>query len=381
MKTVTILNPGKLIFGIGSFEKFIVDLMISRYMRIFLVTFPQILPKLDSFFADMKRVKKQIFIDDSIKSEPTVSMFNGTLANAKRFESDCIIGLGGGSVLDVAKLLAALLDNEQTIDDIYGIGELKSRSKPLICLPTTAGTGSEMSPNAILLDEKIKQKKGVVSPYLVPDASYIDPTLTISVPPDITATTGLDALTHCIEAYTNKFSHPLIDRLALEGIRLIGRSLVKIYKDGADIDARSDLALGSMYGGMCLGPVNTAAVHALSYPLGSTFKIPHGMSNALLLPYVMQFNLPSCVDKYAKIALKLGVKFNRDSHEMAKHAIKKVEDIISSCHIPLKLSAINIPQDAIPRLAESAITIQRLLVNNPREVSFEDVVSLYRTAF
>ena len=381
MKTVTILNPGKLIFGIGSFEKFIVDLMISRYMRIFLVTFPQILPKLDSFFADMKRVKKQIFIDDSIKSEPTVSMFNGTLANAQRFESDCIIGLGGGSVLDVAKLLAALLDNEQTIDDIYGIGELKSRSKPLICLPTTAGTGSEMSPNAILLDEKIKQKKGVVSPYLVPDASYIDPTLTISVPPDITATTGLDALTHCIEAYTNKFSHPLIDRLALEGIRLIGRSLVKVYKDGADIDARSDLALGSMYGGMCLGPVNTAAVHALSYPLGSTFKIPHGMSNALLLPYVMQFNLPSCVDKYAKIALKLGVKFNRDSHEMAKHAIKKVEDIISSCHIPLKLSAINIPQDAIPRLAESAITIQRLLVNNPREVSFEDVVSLYRTAF
>ncbi len=308
-------------------------------------------------------------------------MFNGTLANAQRFESDCIIGLGGGSVLDVAKLLAALLDNEQTIDDIYGIGELKSRSKPLICLPTTAGTGSEMSPNAILLDEKIKQKKGVVSPYLVPDASYIDPTLTISVPPDITATTGLDALTHCIEAYTNKFSHPLIDRLALEGIRLIGRSLVKVYKDGADIDARSDLALGSMYGGMCLGPVNTAAVHALSYPLGSTFKIPHGMSNALLLPYVMQFNLPSCVDKYAKIALKLGVKFNRDSHEMAKHAIKKVEDIISSCHIPLKLSAINIPQDAIPRLAESAITIQRLLVNNPREVSFEDVVSLYRTAF
>src|SRR5262249_48336492 len=159
----------------------------------------------------------------------------------------------------------------------------------LVCLPTTAGTGSEVSPNAILLDEADQLKKGVVSPYLVPDAAYVDPQLTRSVPPSVTAATGLDALTHCIEAYANKFAHPAVDLYALQGVGIIAQNLLRAVRNGGDMEARTELSLGSFYGGLCLGPVNTAAVHALAYPLGGQFHVAHGVSNAVLLPHVIRF--------------------------------------------------------------------------------------------
>src|SRR5699024_3953020 len=194
---------------------------------------------------------------------------------------------GGGSVLDVAKLVAAQLNNGQSLEDIVGIKKLKNRDFLLICMPTTSGTGSEVSPNAILLDQRDNQKKGIISPFLVPDIVYADPLLTVTLPPSVTAATGIDALTHCIEAYANRFAHPLVDMYALEGIRLISSNIVEACKNGQDIEARSGMILGSLYGGVCLGPVNTAAVHALSYPLGSQFHIAHGLSNAILFPDVL----------------------------------------------------------------------------------------------
>ncbi len=181
---------------------------------------------------------------------------------------------------------------------------------PLVCLPTTAGTGAEVSPNAILLDEADELKKGVVSPHLVPDAAFVDPLLTISVPPAVTAATGLDALTHCIEAYANKFAHPIVDIYALQGIKLISANLVRAVRNGGDIEARAALSLGSLYGGLCLGPVNTAAVHALAYPLGGRFHIAHGVSNALLLPHVLRFNFSAAPERYAEISAALGVARN-----------------------------------------------------------------------
>ena len=380
MRPVTILNPTKLLFGEGSFDQFVTDIIATPYKRIFLVTFQEILPVLNEPVEKIKEAKKEVHMDLSIVAEPSLQMYRKVLHDAETYGADCIIGIGGGSVLDIAKLVAALLGNKQKIEDVFGINNLKSRSLPMICLPTTSGTGSEMSPNAILIDERDHSKKGIISPFLVSDASYIDPLLTLTVPPSVTAATGLDALTHCIEAYTNKFAHPVVDHFALEGIRLIGQSLLAAYKDGRDIKARTNMALGSMYGGMCLGPVNTAAVHALSYPLGSTYKIAHGLSNALLLPHIMRFNLPAVIEKYANIALALGVDSSASLQQTAEKGIEKITELTMACNVPLKLSDINIPEKDIELLAKSAMSIQRLLVNNPREITLKDALAIYKAA-
>ena len=210
--------------------------------------------------------------------------------------------------------------------------------------------------------------------FLVPDIVYVDPLLTISVPPAITAATGLDALTHCLEAYTNKFAQPFISLYAFEGMRLIAANLVRAVKNGNDEEARSQVAMGSLLGGFCLGPVNTAAVHALSYPLGSSFHLPHGLSNALLLPYVMEFNLPAAPDRYAGVARALGV-------HTPEEGVAKIRELIRDCGIPATLKEVGVPFDAIETMAADAIKITRLLNNNPRPVSKEDAVAIYKSAY
>jgi alcohol dehydrogenase class IV len=297
------------------------------------------------------------------------------------FNPDAVIGIGGGSVLDIAKLVAAQLENEQSLEEYVGIGLLKGRKKKLICLPATSGTGSEVSPNAILVDDSDGQKKGIISPYLVPDVVIVDPLLTISVPPSITAATGIDALTHCLEAYTNKFAHPMIDLYAYEGMKLIASNIVQAVQNGKDEEARTAVALGSVYGGICLGPVNTAAVHALSYPLGSMFHLPHGLSNALLLPYVMEFNLVASADRYADVAIALGCEREKDDLSTARKGVAKIKAIIEQCGLPLRLRDAGVNEDAIPTMAKDAMKVQRLLKNNPREVTLEDAINIYKEAF
>jgi alcohol dehydrogenase class IV len=191
----------------------------------------------------------------------------------------------------------------------------------------------------------------------------------------------MDAMTHCIEAYTNRFAHPIIDSLALEGIRLISRSLEAAVKNGNNIEARTDMSLGSLYGGLCLGPVNTAAVHALAYPLGGTFKISHGMSNSVLLPFVMQFNLPSCVERYAEIGRVLGLQSGGSEKETARAAISAVRKLSQRCGIPGDLQSIGIPESSIEAMAEAAMEVQRLLNNNPREVTLDDARMIYEQAY
>lgn len=224
-------------------------------------------------------------------------------------------------------------------------------------------------------------KKGIISPYLVPDASYVDPMLTVTVPPDITASTGMDALTHCIEAYVNRFAHPITDLYALEGVRLIGNNIVSAFKDGSNLKARENMSLGSLYGGLCLGPVNTGAAHVLSYPLGSKFHIPHGISNALFLPYVIEFNMPVSAERYADIAIALGVNQGNSPLETARRGLEKIRHISKECGIPEKLSQLDIPQSAIRSMAESAMTVTRLLKNNVRELSLEDAENIYKSAY
>jgi alcohol dehydrogenase class IV len=322
-----------------------------------------------------------VFLWDQIATEPTVETFHQAMTAARDVRPDAVVGLGGGSVLDVAKLVAAMLGSERDIRDAFGIDKLAGRSIHLACLPTTAGTGSEVSPNAILLDEADQLKKGLISPHLMPDAAYVDPALTLTVPPAVTAATGMDALTHCIEAYANRFAHPLIDLYALQGIRLIAQSLEQAVRHGDDLAARTNLALGSMYGGMCLGPVNTGAVHALAYPLGGEFHIAHGVSNALLLPHVLAFNLPAAPQRYAQIAIAMGEPAGANDLDTATRGLARIADLSRRCGVPQRLSEIGIPQSAIERMAIAAMTVTRLLERNVREMTLNDAIAIYRSAF
>ncbi|MGY8922301.1 MAG: iron-containing alcohol dehydrogenase [Flavobacteriales bacterium] len=380
MKTITLLHPGKLVFGDEALEVFKNDFIASGYKRLFILTIPFLIDHLSELLETFKGKSIEYELDMSILNEPSFQEFNVVLEKAKSFEADSIVGIGGGSVLDVSKLVAAQLKNTQTIDEIIGIGNLRERQTYLACIPSTSGTGSEVSPNAIFIDEN-GGKKGVISPFLVPDASYIYPKLTLSVPASITAATGIDALTHCLEAYANKFSHPVVDVIAIEGIKLIAENLVEACENGNDLEARTNVALGSLYGGMCLGPVNTGAVHALSYPLGTEFHIPHGLSNALLLPYVMEFNLPKAIIEYANIAKVLGAEIGHTDEETAKNGILKIRELNAACKIPSKLSDLGIPITAIDKMANNALEIHRLLKNNPKKVELEDAKTIYKAAF
>jgi alcohol dehydrogenase class IV len=349
--------------------------------RVLLVSSTPVLPTLGGVLEALQKANLSVVQAAPVDREPTRAMFEQMLAAARRENIEVVLGIGGGSAIDVAKLIAAVAHGKQTVQEIFGINLLTGRALPLICLPTTAGTGAEVSPNAILLDEADALKKGVVSPHLVPDAAYIDPLLTLSVPPAVTAATGLDALTHCIEAFANKFAHPAVDIYALQGIQLISAHLERAVRNGKDLEARAALALGSFYGGLCLGPVNTGAVHALSYPLGGRFHIAHGVANSLLLPHVIRFNTPAAPDRYAKIAIALGVQPGATTAATAERGVEFLAQLSRNCGVPQTLSEIKIPRNAIPSMATAAMQVTRLLKNNLRPVTEVDAITIYEAAY
>lgn len=381
MNIVTLLQPPRIVVGNGCAPQCAGVLAQLGVRRVFLVSSTPVLSGLKPVFDALAAAGITVIQAPSIDREPDRALFSTALKAAQAESVDGVLGIGGGSAIDVAKLVAALLNGPQKLDEVFGINLLQSRPLPLVCLPTTSGTGAEVSPNAILLDESDDLKKGVISPHLVPDAALVDPLLTLSVPAAVTAATGMDALTHCIEAFANNFSHPAVDIYALEGIRLISRSLHAAVVDGSDLQARANLALGSLYGGLCLGPVNTAAVHALSYPLGGRFHIPHGVSNAVLLPSVLHFNLPAAPDRYAEVALALGVEGNGSNSGTAERGFSRLVGLSRACGIPQKISQLGIPRSAIPEMAQAAMKVTRLLKNNLRPITEADAVHIYEAAY
>ena len=377
MHTITLLQVPRLTIGSGCLaecRQFLLDRGVTRA----LVIAPPFARKMAEHVLEGIPLSQ---IDDTVDAEPSVSSFNVILARAQEFQPDAVIGLGGGSALDVGKLVAALLDGKQKIGEVFGIGLVKGRSPLLVCVPTTAGTGSEVSPNAILLDDSDEMKKGVVSPWLVPDAAFIDAELTLSVPPAVTAATGLDALTHCIEAYTNKFAHPVVDVWAIEGVRLIAGSLADAVRQPGNLRARENMALGSLYGGLCLGPVNTAAVHALSYPLGGRYHVAHGQANAILLPHVTRFNIPAAPDRYAAVALALGAAPAASNEATAEAGIAQLWRLIDATGLEMSLSALGIGEKETPQLAAAGLGVTRLMKNNPRPMSQQGAEAIYHAAF
>ena len=393
MKAITLLQPQKIVFGTGCIQTFTDDYKKMGLRRLFVLTAPPIRPLIEGTMDELKAAGIAVEVFQDIVAEPTVNDFKRILELARQFRADSVAGIGGGSVLDVTKLVAAFIDSDQQVEDCFGTGFIRRKGLWFACLPTTAGTGSEVSPNAILLDERDHLKKGIVSPFLIADVAYVDPKLTWTVPAKVTADTGMDALTHCIEAYTNKFAHPSVDIYALQGIRLIAANLeraVTLARDNkpadlsdnpAYIEAREALAFGSLYGGLCLGPVNTAAVHALSYPLGGEFHIPHGLSNAILLPSVMKFNMPANIKRHAEVAIALGCEPGKNDEETAQRGVDFIYRLAAAVGIPDKLTALGIPQTAVDGMAKAAMQVQRLLKNNPREVTEQDARDIYNSLY
>jgi len=326
-------------------------------------------------------VSVEMFCD--VQADPPEEVILAAVDQAKAASVEGIIGLGGGSSLDVAKLVSVLVLGQETLKTMYGVGNAKGPRLPLILVPTTAGTGSEVTPISIVTTGT-NEKMGVVSPVILPDVAVLDPELTLGLPPHITAATGIDAMVHAIEAYASASANnnPLSRMLATQALTLMGRSVLKAVHEGSDIAARSDMLLGSMLAGQAFANSPVAAVHALAYPLGGHFHIPHGLSNALVLPHVLRFNAATAPQAYAELAPYAFPELEKyEGQERAAAFCDRLAELSAACGLQQTLRAMNIPEDFLPRLASDAMNQTRLLVNNPREVTEADVLAIYRAAY
>jgi alcohol dehydrogenase class IV len=324
-------------------------------------------------------VRVEIF--EEVMSDPDIANAEACIEMAKKDRYDLIVGVGGGSSMDIASIASVMMTNAGTVYDYFGINLVKNPGIPTILIPTTAGTGAEVTPNAILTDTKEKLKKAIVSPHIFPRVAIVDPLLHVSMPPSVTSSSGIDALTHAIESYTSNNATILTDLFAREGMIMIGRSLRTAVANGNDMGARYDMAIGSLYAGISLANAGVTAVHALAYPLGGQFNVAHGIANGLLLPYVMEFNVLGNIPKFAQIAQLLGEKLDHLSLlDQAYQAAKVVKAIYRDLKIPQSLTELKVPKEAIPGMAKAAINVTRLMGNNPRTMTVQDVEKIYEKA-
>lgn len=310
-----------------------------------------------------------------VMPEPTADHIRDLCGRFRDSRFDLIVGLGGGSALDVAKLISVLLTNEQDVEEMLGVDKVEKPGIPTVLIPSTAGTGSEVTPNAIVTLPDQELKIGVVSRYLLPRLVILDPILTRELPHHHTAATGMDAFTHAIESYISNKANPISDTFALESIRLISRNILAAYRDGSDIAARERMLLGSMYGGMALTGSGTAAVHALAYPLGGKFNIPHGVANSMLLPHVMDFNKAEAGERLRDVAEAMGLE---GASRNAEGVIRQIEQWTRELAIPQDLRTFGVSGEDVPALAQAAMKVTRLMQNNPRAMTVEDVEAVYR---
>ena len=323
---------------------------------------------------------------DDVESDPSKKTLIKALKSAKNFKPTGILGFGGGSSMDIAKLISLLVGTEQDIENIWGVGNAKGPRLPLVLIPTTAGTGSEVTPISIITLEK-DEKKGVSSPIILPDLAVLDPELTLSLPSAITAATGIDAMVHAIESYTsnNQNNNPISKLLAIESLKLLGTSIETAVFNGQNIEARSNMLLGSMMAGQAFANSPVAAVHALAYPIGGIFDIPHGLSNSLVLPHVMKFNSSNAkaCDQYAFLApfVFKDINQNTNNKNICNDFIYRLENLSSLLNLPSKLRELDIPKEACVKMAKESMKQTRLLVNNPREVTEEDAFNIYTAAW
>lgn len=379
LRPIALRQPPHIAFGVGTLIPSVIAFAAGR--RVALITTGALAAVAENVAVRLRAEGAEVTVLVEPAAEPTLATCETLRARTRSVAPDVVLALGGGSVLDAGKLAAALHDRPEPVAHFFGSGLVPPRRTRLACIPTTAGTGSEVSPNALLLDEAAAAKKAVISPELIPDLAIVDPDLTRSLPPALTATTGLDALAHCFEAYASLAAHPAIDGYALEGVRLIAANLARAVADGSDLAARSAVALGSLYGGLCLGPVNTNGVHAIAYPLGGAAHLPHALSIALMLPAVSAFNCSALPERHAALAVALGAPDLGDMAATAAQVPARLTALIGSCGLRLGLRHHGVRREALPEYADAALLVTRLLKNNPRPVTRADALALYETAF
>lgn len=322
-----------------------------------------------------------VTVFSDVLADPPEVRVQAAVEAARSAGADGVVGFGGGSSLDTAKLVALLVRTPQVLPDIYGIGLAKGPRLPLIQVPTTAGTGSEVTPISILTTPT-SEKKGVVSPLLYPDAALLDSLLTLGLPAHVTAMTGIDAMVHAIESYTTRTKqNPLSEALALKAIRLLYDNIRAVLADGQDANAREAMLIGSLFAGMAFANAPVAAVHALAYPLGGHFHLPHGLTNSLVLVPVLEFNLSSAQSRYADLGRAMQPGQSADDAVAAKDFVAAMRKLVAEMPYAQNLRATGVAEKDLPMLATDAMKVQRLLINNPRDVTYKDALALYQAAF
>lgn len=336
---------------------------------------------LDEALKSLKTAGWNTHVISDVQADPPEHIVENICAQAREHGTDVVLGFGGGSSLDVAKLVAIVLGGDQPLTKMYGVDQVEGERLPLVLVPTTAGTGSEVTPISIVTTGATT-KSGIVSRQLYADMAVLDAGLTLGLPPAITAATGIDAMVHAIEAYTSKrLKNPLSDHLAVLALRLLMANLVKVCEDGKDLAARQAMLLGSMLAGQAFANAPVAAVHALAYPLGGRFHLPHGLTNALVLLPVLEFNLPAALPTYAELSRQLLPSVQGGDHAQAQALLARLRELIEATRLPIRLRDHGVTEVDLPTLAADAMLQTRLLMNNPREVSEGQALALYQQAY
>jgi len=384
-KQFSFTGAKKIIFGNGSFDTLADHIRELKAARP-LVVLDRNLSKtgLKDRISEIlgKNGFKSILFDKQVEAEPRLEVADEGAKAVRKGKCDIVVGIGGGSAMDAAKAIAVLATNEGKAEDYLGLNKVPGPGLPTIMVPTTAGTGSEVTFTAVFVRQNMKKKEGMNSPYLYPDLALLDPALTLTLPPVSTASTGIDALCHAIESFTSINASPMSEMFSLDAIQLISSNLRTCVHDGGNLEAREKMLLGSLYAGLGLANAGVGAVHSLSYPLGGKYGVSHGLANTVMLPHVMYFNLPGALEKFAVIAEAMGENVEDvPLRESAYFAVEAVQSLIEDCGIYTTLEDLNIPEEDFPEIAKVAMTVIRPLENNPRKVTIEDAIDIYGEAY
>ncbi len=374
----------RLVFGQGVAAQLADEAKLLGAKRLLVVADPQVIaagvaePALES----LKKAGIKFEVFSSFTREPEPSEADAAAALGKELKAQAVAGIGGGSALDLAKAASVLITNPGQATDYVGLDLVKVPGLPSLMLPTTAGTGSEVTFTAVFTRRSDKFKGGINGRMLYPHTAILDPLLTVSCPAYVTAITGMDALTHAMEAYTSRAATPISDLNALAAIELIGDNLRQAVAHGGNLEARQNMLLGSYLAGLALAQAGVGAVHAMAYPLGAFYDIPHGEANATLLPFVLRFNLMACPERFATMAATLAeLPGDLTTREEAEACVQEVMELSYDIGIPENLVKLGVPRQDIPAMAAKAMTVARPIANNPRQVTAADLEGIYNQAF
>ncbi len=382
MSSIMFQTTRRIIFGSGAIGRLPEELSRLGVKKVMIITDPGLVEAgiISGVEKSLKDGGFEIQIFQEVEPDPRYQIVEKAADEIRKAQAEAVVGIGGGSPLDIAKVASVSAADEKSVKSFFGIDLVPGEGLKTILVPTTAGTGSEATPIAILSDEEEKLKKGIVSPYLFPNAAILDPELTLGLPAEMTASTGMDALIHAVEAYTSRNANSFTDLLAEKAVRLISSDLRRAFADGDNIEARSSMLEGSLLAGMAFANAGVTAVHAFAYPIGAEFHIPHGMANSIMLVPVMEFNLLGNMAKFSKIAEFFGENVQGLSErEAAFRAVSAMDTMAGDLNIPRHLGDFGVKKEDIPALAEGVMKVTRLLANNPRKLKLEDAKNIYES--